>query len=142
MYRFIYPATLMPDDIDGGFTVIFRDIPEAITQGDTINECLIEAADCLEEAVAGRIRRGADLPAPSKCMKGEKLVYLPMQTSMKAALYQSMKEVGISKAELAHKMGANENVVKRILDPQHITKFQTMERALFALGKHAELRVT
>lgn len=86
MNRFIYPATLIPDEVDGGFTVIFRDLPEAITQGDTVEECLVEAADCLEEAVAGRIRRGHELPAPSKCEKGEKLVPVPMQTAMKAAL--------------------------------------------------------
>jgi antitoxin HicB len=28
-----YPATLIPDP-DGGFTVTFRDVPEAITEGE------------------------------------------------------------------------------------------------------------
>ena len=142
MARFIYPVTLTPDEIDGGFTVMFRDVPEAITQGDTVEQCLIEAADCLEEAIAGRIRRGDELPAPSKCKKSEKLVPVPMQTAMKAALYQSMKEAGISKSELARKMGTHEKVVRRILDPHHGTKLPSMERALFALGKHPELHVT
>ncbi len=142
MNRFIYPVTLTPDEVDGGFTVIFRDVPEAITQGDTLEECLTEAADCLEEALAGRIRRDDELPAPSKREKGEKLVPVPMQTAMKAALYQAMKEEGISRSELARKMNTHENVVRRILDPHHGTKFPTMERALFALGKHAELHVT
>ena len=32
MYRFTYPATLIPDETDGGFVVTFRDLPEAITQ--------------------------------------------------------------------------------------------------------------
>jgi len=120
MNQFIYPVTLVPDEVDGGFTVLFRDIPEAITQGNSIEDCLREAADCLEEAMAGRIRRGDELPVPSKCYKEEKLVPVPMQTAMKAALYQSMKETGISKSELARKIGANENVVKRILDPHHL----------------------
>ena len=142
MNRFTYPITLVSDAVDGGFTVLFRDMPEAITQGDTVEEVLAEAADCLEEAMAGRIRRGDELPAPSKCEKGEKLVPVPMQTAMKAALYQAMKEAGISKSELARRMGIHEKMVRRILDPHHGTKFPTMERALFALGKHAELHVT
>ncbi len=142
MNRFTYPATLIPDEEDGGFTVIFRDVPEAITQGDTVDECLIEAVDCLEEAMAGRIRRGDKLPAPSQCGKNEKLVPVPIQMAMKAALYQAMIEAGISKSELARKMGIHEKVMRRILDPHHGTKLPTMERALSALGKHAELHVT
>jgi antitoxin HicB len=60
-----YPVTLTPDTIDGGFVVTFADIPEAITQGETMVEALTEAADALEEAIAGRIRRGDPIPEPS-----------------------------------------------------------------------------
>jgi hypothetical protein len=42
-----YPATLNPDQ-DGGFTVTFRDVPEAITEGDTREEALLRAEDALE----------------------------------------------------------------------------------------------
>lgn len=53
-----------------------------------------------------------------------------------------MKEASISKSELAHKMGIHEKAVRCMLDPHHGTRFPTMERALFALGKHAELHIT
>ena len=49
--RFSFPVTLTTDEVDGGFTVTFRDLPEAITQGENIEDALNEAADCLEEAV-------------------------------------------------------------------------------------------
>ncbi len=42
MNRFTYPVTLTPDVANGGFTVSFRDVPEAITQGETVDECLTE----------------------------------------------------------------------------------------------------
>ncbi|WP_222427196.1 type II toxin-antitoxin system HicB family antitoxin [Hyella patelloides] len=45
MKRFTFPAILTPDN-DGGFVVTFRDLPEAITQGDTEQQALIEATDC------------------------------------------------------------------------------------------------
>jgi antitoxin HicB len=50
--QFIYPAALTPDEADGGFVVTFRDWPEAIAQGDTLPAAMLEAVDCLEEAVA------------------------------------------------------------------------------------------
>ncbi len=66
MQRFNYPAKFKNDKIDGGFVITFRDIPEAITQANTLETCFIEAADCLEEAVAGRIDDGLDIPKPSR----------------------------------------------------------------------------
>ena len=45
--------------------VTCRDLPEAITQGETREEALAEAADCLEEAIAARIDDGRDIPSPS-----------------------------------------------------------------------------
>ena len=34
--RFSFPVTLTTDEVDGGFTVTFRDLPEAITQGENM----------------------------------------------------------------------------------------------------------
>ncbi len=34
------PVTLTPDKKDGGFVATFMDIPEAITQGDTVAQAL------------------------------------------------------------------------------------------------------
>ena len=46
-----YPATLTPDP-DGGFTITFRDVPEAITEGDSREEALLRAQDALKSALA------------------------------------------------------------------------------------------
>ena len=43
MLRFTYAIKLTPDRKDGGYVVTCRDIPEAITQGETIQEALAEA---------------------------------------------------------------------------------------------------
>ena len=70
MDQFVYPATLTPDTQDGGFVVTFVDVPEAITQGDDVPEALRQAADCLEEAMVGRIRRHDDIPKASPIRAG------------------------------------------------------------------------
>ena len=59
-----YPATLTPDP-DGGFTVTFRDVPEAITEGDTRDEALMRAEDALESALAMYIAAKEPLPKAS-----------------------------------------------------------------------------
>ena len=49
-YMLRNPAVFAPDE-GGGFVVTFRDIPEAITQGDTLEEARAEAADALLTAM-------------------------------------------------------------------------------------------
>ena len=133
-HEFAYPVTLTPDEEDGGLVVTFEDIPEAITQGETQGEALAQAADALEEAIAGRIRRGDPIPEPSP--GGDRLrVPVPAQTAAKAALYLALQETGISRSELASRLGCDEKEVCRLLDPRHPSKLPRIQRALAALGK-------
>ena len=74
MRQFTHAVKLTPDKRDGGYVVTSRDFPEAITQGDTIDEALAAAADALEEAIAGRIDDGREIPAPSAAKRGERAV--------------------------------------------------------------------
>lgn len=76
--KFVYPARLASDKKDGGYVVTFRDIPEAITQGDTIAEALSEAAGALQAAIEAKIMDGMDIPTPSRSKRGERLVAVPV----------------------------------------------------------------
>lgn len=135
MQSFVYPATLTPDNKDGGFVVNFIDLPEAITQGDNVDNALLEAADCLEEAIANRIAMGLPIPSPSTIKKGQYSVALPAQMAAKAALYLAIQEIGISKVDLAKRLGCDEKEVRRLLDPHHSSKIPRIESALHAVGK-------
>ena len=70
--RFTYPARSRPDST-GELIVSIRDLPECLTSGASEAEALAEAADALEEAIAGRISRG-DIPVPSARRSGERHV--------------------------------------------------------------------
>jgi antitoxin HicB len=131
----IYPICLTPDAIDGGFTVTSRDFPEAITQGETVTQAVVETADAIEEAIASRMKRNVDIPEPSNKKQGEYTTTVPLSTSLKAALYMAMREDGISKSELARRMKLDEKEVRRMLDPRHPSKTPGMERALLCLGR-------
>src|SRR5437763_17204343 len=115
------PVTLPPDKTDGRFVVTFKALPEAITQGKTVEDALAEAADALEEAIAGRIQRGDPIPEPSK-EASLPLVPVPAQTAAKAALYLTLRETGITKSELAARLDCEEKEVRRLLAPRHSRK--------------------
>jgi antitoxin HicB len=139
--QFVYPAALLPEPDGGGFVVTFRDWPEALTQGDTEAEALQEATDCLEEAMAGRIDDQRPIPSPSPGLPGEWAVAVPLVTAMKAALYLALRETGISLPELAQRLGVPEKEAKRLINPRHATKAETLERALSRLGRWLAVEV-
>ena len=135
MEHFVYPATLTPDPQDGGFVVTLVDVPEAITQGDDVPEALHQAADCLEEAIVGRIRRRGDIPAASPVKAGQYAVALPAHTAAKAALYVALRQTQLTQVDLASRLHCDEKEVRRLLDPRHASKLSRMEAALAILGQ-------
>ena len=134
MWSFNYPARLQPEE-DGQRTVRFVDLPEAITSGEDRQDALRQAADCLEEAIAGRIADGMDLPQPSRPKRGQVLIPLSGSMAAKASLYLALRDAGITRAQLARRLGLDEKEVRRMLNPRHPTKLPRIEQALAALGR-------
>jgi len=132
--QFTYPARLQKDKA-GFFLVTFPDFPEAATDGETMEESLHNAADALEEAIAGRINRGDTVPRPGPVKTRQRRVPVPAQIAVKAALYMAVKDTGIKNTELARRLGADEKEVRRLLDPHHRSKLPRLEAALEVLGR-------
>jgi len=135
MFTATYPASFLREENGKGFYVRFPDVPEALTGGDDLDDTLAQAADCLAEAIAGRIRRGDDIPAPSRSKRGQRLIGVPLYLAPKLALYLAMREHGTRNTELAKRLGVSETVVRRMLDPKHGTKPERIQAALAVLGK-------
>ena len=138
--HFEYPATITADQ--GGFYLVtFSDFPEAATDARTRVAALAEAEDCLEEAVAGRMKRGEDIPAPSPLRAGQVAVTLPALYAMKAALYLSLRDASLSQSGLAAQLGKDEKEVRRLLDPEHASRTPAIEEALRHMGKRVRVVV-
>ena len=60
-----YPAAFTPDPEAGGYMVSFRDVPEAITEEDTLDEAVLHAEDALESALAMYVTAHERLPVAS-----------------------------------------------------------------------------
>jgi len=128
-----YPAQLEPQE-DGGYVVTFPDFGIGVTQGDTREEALEQAADLLETMVANYMAEGWDLPAPSRAA-GRPLVRLAPLVAAKAEVYRAMRAQGISKAELARRIGVSPQQAQRLFDIHHASRLDEIESALAALGR-------
>jgi antitoxin HicB len=133
MERFEYAVKLTAAQ-EGGFVVTCRDLPQLVTQGDDRIHALAEAADAMDEVFAAYMQGGLLLPAPSKARRGEAWVSPPAETVAKAALYVAMAESGISKVQLAKRLGVDEKAVRRLLDPHYGSKLPRIAEAIGALG--------
>lgn len=91
--RYVYPAIVEPDE-DGQFIVSFRDVPEALTSGETLEEALAEAVDCLVVALDGYVdeRRPRPIPQPSRIRSGEHPIAVPPLIAAKLALHAAMRD--------------------------------------------------
>lgn len=134
MNSFAFPATLTPDTQEGGYVVTFKDLPEAITQGENLTDALNQAIDCIEESIAGRISDNDIIPQPSPTHEGDYLIHLPAQTAAKAALYNAMHHHHLSTFDLAKRLNCDEKKIYRLLDPHHASQLPSLEMALQALG--------
>jgi antitoxin HicB len=137
--EFAYPVVLTPDEDDGGFVVSFPDLPEAITQGEDELDALEQAADALDEALAGRIRRGDEIPRPSERRHRQRIVVPTPLMAAKAALYLTLRSSGLTKSDLARALKCDVREVRRLLDPKHPSKLPRLVRALTVLGGRLEL---
>jgi len=138
---FIYPVTLTPDKADGGFVVTFDDIPEAISQGDTLAQALAAAKDALESALDFYFEDKRVVPAPSKAKRGQNVIELPASLSAKVLLLNEMVTQDVRPAELARRLNTSPQEVNRLTNVRHTTRIDGIAAALQALGKHLDMRV-
>jgi antitoxin HicB len=164
----MYAVMLAADDNDT-VLVTCPDLPEVATFGENADDAMQRAADAIEEALADRIDRREDIPAPSepegltigrgqnrrnfhsgtvgltttwsRSETGHRLVRLPPLTIAKVELYRAARAQGVSKAELARRLGWHGPQVDRLFDLNHRSTIEQMDQALRAVGKRLVVSV-
>lgn len=135
-----YPAQLISEE-DGGFSVTFRDLPEANAGGDDLEQSLEAAVEGLAVALEFRIRDDEPWPTPSDPAPDERVIVLPVLVEAKLALMRRLHETGTTKVELARRLGLSEGAVRRLLRFDHRSHIGQIEAALAVLGARLELRL-
>jgi antitoxin HicB len=125
-----------------GIVVSFPDVPEAITQGEDMADARAMAEEALGLALLSYPARGLSPPRPRARDKRLVEIAVAPDIAAKLAALEAFAAAGISKSELARRLGKDEKEVRRILDPKHATKLPALTAVLRALGKRLVVGVT
>lgn len=146
----LYPASFEPQP-EGGFTVLFRDIPEAITEGATLDEALLHAQEVLSLCLRGRIEDGQPIPLPSivkdkpakTATKGARIhknVHrVAPDAQAQSAVLLRLARAGRPLSELARALDTSWAAAQRLEDPHHWPSLKQLDRAARVLGRRLVL---
>jgi len=130
MKTYAYAAVFEPTEREGGFVVTFPDVPEATTEGEDMADARRQAADALGAALMTCLELGRALPKAAA--KGVMITPEP-EIAAKIALIETFRQAGISRSELARRIGRDEKEARRLLDPAKATKLPLLKAALVAM---------
>ena len=145
-----YRIALEPDD-NGTFLVTCPALPEVTTFGETEAACVQHAREAIEEALAARMARGAEIPetdVEEDNLGFQAAVYdaitkeavkvfstrLRALPELKIELYQALNRAHMTRAELARRLDWKRNSVDRLFQLDHNSRLDQIEAAAAALG--------
>lgn len=134
-----YPVTL--EKTDTSFFVSFKDVPEALTEGQTLDEALELAKDALETALEFYFEDERTVPMPSPAAEGQPVIELSASLWAKVLLLNAMVSEHVRPVDLARKLEVKPQDVTRLLKLRHPSKIDSIANALHAIGKTLELVV-
>lgn len=132
--RYEYPCVLTPEG-EGGYSVSFPNVPEALTCGDDRDEALAMAEDALAVALGAYVQCREEIPVPGPIAPGQEVIGVPVVVAAKLALYSAMREQGLTKVALAGLMGLSEGAVRKLVNPGHRSHIRQVEKALRKVGR-------
>ena len=90
-----YPCRFTRDD-NNTYMVTFPDVPEAVTDVMDKETFNARAAEAPAAELSFYVESGKALPTPSAPKRGQQLVYLSAATVAKLALYDAMRQQGVT----------------------------------------------
>ena len=115
--------------------VRFPDVPEALTEGETVEDALAEGADCLVAALGGYIQGGRAIPAPSPAV-GAEVVELPPVVAAKIAIYKACRAKRLDESTLAEHLDCTREAVRQLFDLDNSrTPLSRLQAATRKLGE-------
>lgn len=126
----IYPAIISQED--DRYFVTFPDLEEAITEGESLDEALFNAAEVLSLTLEGRMEEEMEIPRPSLIKNSYPIA---PQARVQAALLMRQAKGQYTTAEIARLLGTSWPAVARLEDPHHWPSLRQLEKAAIAIGQ-------
>jgi len=135
-----YAARLTPDE-NGTVVAEVPELPGVLTVGTDTSDALDMALDAALTMLCAMMDEAEDIPPPSEIKPGEPFIELPPMAVVKLAVYQGMRDQGVSQLKMAARLHTDPKSVRRLLDLYHRSTWDHLEMALEALGYRAVVRV-
>lgn len=133
-----YGAQIQPDG--DGYLVTFRDIENAFTYAETLDEAIFNAQEVLDLMLLDRLEKDEEIPMPSKLKNGE-IVITPSPEVVAPALLHIMRMLeSRTMADIARTMGVAYQSYQRIESGKNLT-MKSLKKAALALGSIVEIRL-
>jgi antitoxin HicB len=134
----VYAAKITQDS--GGFVVTFRDLENVFTEGDTLEEALLNAQEVLDMLLMDMTLDEIEIPDPSKPKKGEILIAPSPEVAVPVLLYKLRGYKHYSMADVARTMGVQYQSYQQIESGKNIT-LKSLKKAAAALGATVEIKL-
>jgi antitoxin HicB len=115
--------------------ITFRDILEAITQGDDEAESIFMACDVLRVAMGFYFDENLPAPPPSTAHRDYRLIDLPISIAAKVWLLNEMLAEKVSASELGRRLEITRQTAARLTKLEHATRIDQVDAALQTLGE-------
>lgn len=132
-----YPAIFDPA-AEGGYTITFPDFPEAISEGDTLEEANFNAIEVLDLTLKSRMEDNEAIPLPH-IGSGEHVHMIAPDVNIQAALLIKLNRGEKKFSDLARSLGTSWPAVSRMEDPKHWPSLRQLDKMAVALGKRLVL---
>jgi len=128
-----YQALFTPQP-EGGYTVTFPDIPEAITEGDSMEAATFAASEALTLALECILEASEPVPASREYAEG---LWISPYASVQAAVALRLARLaqGKSMADVARALHTSWSAAQRLESPRANPTLRQLERAAAAMGR-------
>jgi antitoxin HicB len=111
------------------------DVPSVHSFGEDEADAIDHARDALIVMLSAIMDDNEEIPEPSVPPSGVKVVAVSTLVASKLMLYSAMKNQGVSRSELARRLGGkNPTHITRLLNVLHQSRHDQIDEALSVLG--------
>ncbi|MBA2708987.1 MAG: type II toxin-antitoxin system HicB family antitoxin [Tatlockia sp.] len=133
-----YGAKIEPDG--DGFLVTFRDVRNAFTGGETLEEAIFNAQEVLDLMLLDSLEKDEEIPMPSAFKNGEIAIAASPEVAAPVLLHIMRTLNHRTMAEVARTMGVSYQSYQRMESGKNLT-MKSFKKAASALGSTVEIRL-
>jgi antitoxin HicB len=131
---------IQPDENDTLF-IVCPSVPGMVTFAETQADVVRWSTDAIETVLQSYMADGTPIPPGDPPVAGKTHVRLSLLATLKLQLYEACRLSGVSRAELARRLGWHREQVDRLFRLNHASRLDQLEAAFGAVGREIAVHV-